>query len=366
MRNEIKTAITFGIVIVIGISILSVFFTYLEDETRNESLTTDKPAADVDKSKFKKSPGLVGITHYLNTTPEKLKKEMEGKVILYDIWTYTCINCIRTLPYVTAWDDKYSDQGLMIIGVHSPEFEFEKDVENVKMAVAKHGINYPVVLDNNWDTWNAFDNHYWPRKYVVDHEGYIRYDHIGEGAYQKTEKVIQNLLEERAETMGLESISSKLVNMEEFQHTAFRTPELYFGYELAQGRNQLGNIKGFQPEQTVSYIDPKKIELHKFYLTGEWYNFKDGMRLESDTGSIKMQFHAKQVNIVTANKAEIEVYLDDKPLPEKYAGKDMKGHILKVNAPALYNIIDIKESTTHELELRIKNTGLEVFTFTFG
>ncbi len=366
MKTELKTAIIFGAVIAVGVVILSMFFSSLEDST-NESVTQTQDIGTIDKSKFRKSPGIVGITDYLNTTPEELKDEMEGKVILYDIWTYTCINCIRTLPYITAWDDKYSDQGLVIVGVHSPEFEFEKNVENVKMAIAKHGIEYPVVLDNNWDTWNAFDNHYWPRKYLVDHEGYIRYDHIGEGAYKETEKMIQKLLKERADSLGMKSITSEeLVEKEEFQHTAFRTPELYFGYELAQGRNQLGNEQGFKPEQTVTYNASENIDLHKFYLTGKWYNFQDGMRLESENGSVKLLFHAKEVNIVTANMAEIEVYLDGNPLQDKYAGEDVKFGVLKVEEPSLYNIITSEEASTHELELRIKNPGLEIFTFTFG
>ena len=365
MKTEIKTAIILGIVIAVGIAIIGTFFSYLDEE--NKPSTQEQSEQSIDKSKFKKSPGLVGITHYLNTTPEKLEAEIDGKVVLYDIWTYTCINCIRTLPYITSWDDKYSEQGLLIIGVHSPEFEFEKNVDNVKMAVSKYGIDYPVVLDNNWDTWNAFDNHYWPRKYVVDHEGYIRYDHIGEGAYKETEKIIQELLEERAESMGIKLTSAdSLVEKEEFEHTSFRTPELYLGYELAKGRNQLGNSQGFQPEEIVKYEIPKNIDLHKFYLSGEWHNFKDGMRLESNEGTIKLLFHAKQVNIVASGESEIKIFLDGNPLPEKYMGNDMQGNVLQVNEPALYNIINSEEPSTHELELSIPKKGFEVFTFTFG
>ena len=129
---------------------------------------------------------------------------MEDKVILYDIWTYSCINCIRTLPFITAWDDKYADQGLLIIGIHSPEFE--KDINNVQKAVTQHGIIYPVVLDNDFETWKAFENRYWPRKYIADHEGYLRYDHIGEGRYDETEKVIQELLLERTNSLQTNSL----------------------------------------------------------------------------------------------------------------------------------------------------------------
>jgi thiol-disulfide isomerase/thioredoxin len=151
----------------------------------------------IDESKFPKAPELVGITGYINTTPEELKQDMKGKVILYDFWTFNCINCIHTLPYVTALDAKYADKGLLIIGIHSPETVFEKDPNNVQNAVQKFGIKYPVVLDNNYNTWTAFGNIYWPRQYLVDTSGYIRYNHIGEGNYDEIEKEVQSLLAER-------------------------------------------------------------------------------------------------------------------------------------------------------------------------
>ena len=183
MNGEIKTALVLGIAIAIAVGIISTVFSTLDEPQTN---TITNTINQIDKSRYKMAPDLVGIEHYLNTSAEKLEKEMEDKVILYDIWTYSCINCIRTLPYITAWNDKYADHGLLIIGIHSPEFEFEKDPLNVKMAIDKHGITYPVVMDNNMETWKAFDNRYWPRKYIADHEGYIRYDHIGEGAYKES------------------------------------------------------------------------------------------------------------------------------------------------------------------------------------
>ena len=171
---------------------------------------------------------------------------------------------------ITAWDDKYSKQGLLIVGIHSHEFKFEKDPENVKLAIEKHRINYPVVLDNDMETWKAFENRYWPRKYIADHEGYIRYDHIGEGIYQETEKVIQKLLEERSIVLGIQMASAtSLVDIEEFEHSMFRTPELYFGYKFVQNRNQLGSEEGFQPGRTISYSEPENIDLHKFYPVGD-------------------------------------------------------------------------------------------------
>jgi thiol-disulfide isomerase/thioredoxin len=322
----------------------------------------------IDKSKFKMAPDLVGIAHYLNTTPEKLASEIKGKVVLYDIWTYSCINCVRTLPYITAWNDKYSDQGLLIIGIHSPEFEFEKDKENVELALAKHGITYPVVMDNDWETWQAFENRYWPRKYIADHEGYIRYDHIGEGAYKETEKVIQQLLEERSLSLGVQMASAEsLVDIEEFEHTNFRTPELYFGYNLAQGRNQLGSVEGFNQNKITTYSEPKSVQLHKFYMVGDWSNLEESMKLESNSGSIKVLYNAKQVNIVTANSAELEIFLDGLPLDKKYAGLDIdSGNKITVTEPDLYNIINSEKSATHELEIKVNQKGFEIYSFTFG
>ncbi|HJJ22711.1 MAG TPA: redoxin family protein [Nitrosopumilus sp.] len=367
MKSEIRTALIFGVVIATGIGIMSVVFSSLDKETINVSTEGDL-LTKIDKSGFKMAPNLVGIAHYLNTTPEELEEEIKGKVVLYDIWTYSCINCIRTLPYITAWDDKYADQGLLIIGIHSPEFEFEKDPENVKMAIDKHGISYPVVLDNDMETWKAFENRYWPRKYIADHEGYIRYDHIGEGSYQETEKVIQQLLDERAASLGIQmTTDASLVEIESFEHTVFRSPELYFGYKFAQNRNQLGSEEGFQPEKIVTYSEPDNIDLHKFYLTGDWKNQEDSMELVSDTGVIKLLYNAKEVNIVTDNDAILEIFLDGEPLPAKYSGKDIiSGNSLTVSEAGLYNIITSETSASHEMEIQINGKGFQMFTFTFG
>jgi len=367
MKSEIKIAIFLGVGIALAIGVISVLFSSLDSEVDSVESSLQQNSI-IDKSKFKKAPDIVGIAHYLNTTPEQLKEEMKGKVILYDIWTYSCINCIRTLPYITAWNEKYSDEGLLIIGIHSPEFEFEKDKRNVEAAIQKYGITYPVVMDNDWETWKAFENRYWPRKYVADHEGYIRYDHIGEGNYQETEKIIQQLLEERSLALGMQVASAEpLVDIEEFEHTSFRTPELYFGYQFAQGRNQLGSIEGFSQDKIVKYQEPGSLDLHKFYLVGEWENRKDSMKLVSDSGSIKILYHAKEVNIVTANQADLEIFLDGKPVSEEFAGTDLEsGNKLRVTEPDLYNIINSPSSGTHELEIKINQKDFEIYTFTFG
>ena len=368
MNSEIKNISIFGGIIISAVVFLGIIFVGLDDLSLQNQGSTTGVFLNINDSGVKKAPELVGIEHYLNTTPEKLEQEMDNKVVLYDIWTYSCINCIRTLPFITSWDEKYSDEGLLIIGIHSPEFEFEKDPSNVQDAIEKYEIDYPIVMDNKMETWKAFENNYWPRKYIADHEGNLRYDHIGEGAYEETEKIIQQLLDERAQSMGIKTVSNKeLVNIEEFEHTPFRTPELYFGYKFAQNRNNLGSDEGFQPEKIVTYEEPKKIELNKFYPVGDWKNYSDSMELTESNGSIKMYFEAKEVNIVTNSYAEIEIFLDGIPLNEKNTGKDisLNGKLI-VSDPGMYNIIDSENSISGILEMDIQGKGFQAFTFTFG
>ncbi len=370
MKSEIKTAIIFGLVIVGAITALSIVFSSLESSPKVADVIFEEKSLEtqsIDKSGFKMAPDLVGISHYINTTPEELAKEIDGKVVLYDIWTYSCINCVRTLPYITEWNEKYADDGLLIIGIHSPEFEFEKDEYNVEMAVAKNGISYPVVMDNEMKTWKAFENRYWPRKYIADHEGFIRYDHIGEGAYEQTEKIIQELLEERAIQLGFNVASAEsLVELDEFEHTSFRTPELYFGYKFAGGRNQLGNNEGFSPGNDVAYSIPEELKLHSFYLEGTWKNLEGSMKLVSEEGRIKLPYFAKEVNIVTANDAELSILIDGESITSEYAGIDVLHGKLQTSGADLYNLVNTDEASSHTLEIIVTSPDFEIYTFTFG
>ena len=255
MKKEYKYASIFFVIIAVGITSISYFY----DEVDLKRNTTNDTNID-DKQFLRTPPELQGISGYINTSQDKINQDIEGKVVIYDFWTYSCINCIRTLPYLTAWDEKYRDDGLVIVGIHTPEFEFEKKYENVVFATEKFGIKYPVVQDNEKEIWNDFQNRYWPRKYIADHEGYIRFDHIGEGAYKETEKVIQLLLRERSEALGKTLEKKEIVNIDEFTHAAFRTPELYFGFNFAEGRNQLGNEEGFSKNKIVDYKLPESIQ----------------------------------------------------------------------------------------------------------
>jgi len=376
MKTELKTALVMGIILIVAIGGISTYFSSLEpqiEKTQNqpdENLQTQSKETTkiqkIDKSRFKKAPELVGISGYINTTPEEIKEAMKDKVILYDFWTYSCINCIRTLPYITAWNTKYVDHGLLIIGIHSPEFEFEKDLDNVQTAVKQYNISYPVLQDNDMETWKAFENRYWPRKYITDSEGYIRYDHIGEGGYAETEKIIQELLQERNQLLGLNTASAEtLVDLEEHQFTASQTPELYFGYNFAFGRNQLGNSEGFHPDQIVTYSLPEKLARDYFYLEGQWQNFGDRMKLVSENGKITLPYFAKSVNIVAANESVLQVLLDEKSITFENAGTDVQDGTVNISGDRLYNLISSKNAGTHTLTI-IAKPGFEIYTFTFG
>lgn len=343
-------------------------------------------AGTIDKSRFREAPDLAGIAAYINTAgAEELAAEIDGSVVLYDIWTYSCINCVRTLPHITAWSEKYAADGLVVVGIHSPEFEFEKDEANVRRAVEKHGIEYPVVMDNDMATWDAFKNRYWPHRFLADHEGYIRYDHIGEGAYPETERVLQGLLAERSAALGTAAggggagpaaAAGGLVDIGAFEHTRFMTPELYLGYAFAYGRNHLGNAEGFSPGADVEYELPEAAGERRdlYYVGGTWANEEGHMRLVSDAGSIVLRYYAKEVNIVAGGGAgsEIGVTIDGAPVPERLRGPDVAADgpggatSVLVGGHDLYGVISSGQAEEHVLRIDARGPGLAVYTFTFG
>jgi thiol-disulfide isomerase/thioredoxin len=337
--------------------------TIVEDNGR---ITT----VQIDKSQFKLAPELTSVNGYINSEPITLA-DLRGKVVLVDFWTYSCINCIRTIPYLNAWYEKYADEGLVVVGVHTPEFEFEKDYNNVKAAVEKFGIKYPVVQDNEKATWEAYENRYWPRKYLIDNEGYVRYDHIGEGAYAETEKIIQSLLTERTEFIGANiTIDQSISTPESSQSVNFDridTPELYFGYKYA--RAPLGNSEGYKPEQVVRYTisEDTNIMSNRIYLDGEWKNNADYMELQSDVGRIVLSYSAKAVNIVAGGNGELHIFDDSFPLNNSSRGADVsEDGIVKINGQRLYNIIDHKDYGSHQIEIEVAGRGFQIYTFTFG
>ncbi len=337
----------------------------------------------IDKTQFTKAPEFAQISGYINTpdnSPLTLSS-LKGKVVLLYIWTYTCINSIRPMPYIDDWNQKYSDNGLVVVGVHSPEFQFEKNFTNVKDAVQRFGIKYPVILDSDHGTWNAYKNNYWPRYYLIDSQGYIRYDHIGEGDYDQIEKSIQSLLAERAALMGAKEISFKtepstVIKPESLYYVDLRqntTPEIYIGYNTA--RAPLGNPEGFKPEQTVSYSIPSTTNFnpHIVYLQGKWKNNPDNMELQSDSGRIVLTYYGKAVNIIAGGKGGGVVSNDEEEgaaaalTSNNSLGVDLSSNgSFKIDGQRLYNLAIHSNYTAHSIVIDVKGKGFQFYTFTFG
>ncbi len=353
----------------------------------NQNMITMKLNAtqfqQIDKSQFKRAPEFAQISGYTNTPgngPLTLSS-LEGKVVLVYIWTYTCINSIRPMPYIHDWDQKYSDKGLVIVGVHSPEFQFEKNFTNVNDAVQRFGIKYPVILDSDHGTWNAYRNNYWPRYYLIDAQGYIRYDHIGEGDYNQIEKSIQSLLAERAALMGEKEISfntqpTTVIKPESLYYVDLSrnmTPEIYIGYNTA--RAPLGNPEGFKPEQTVSYSIPPTTNFnpHIVYLQGKWKNNPDNMELQSDSGRIVLTYYGKAVNIIAGGKGGGVVSNDEEGgaaaalTSNNSLGVDLSSNgSFKIDGQRLYNLAIHNNYTAHSIVIDVKGKGFQFYTFTFG
>lgn len=308
---------------------------------------------------------------FINTDEITIEELIGDKVVLVDFWTYSCINCQRTLPHLNDWHDKYADLGLVILGIHTPEFEFEKDIENVKRAVEKYNIAYPVVVDNDFSTWRSYNNRYWPRKYLIGVDGFIQYDHIGEGAYEETEQKIVELLNEKNQVKGIDkkiTINGETVVEEGSSGaTGARTPEIYFGSNRVE---RLANL----PEQaclstTCKYQATEDVALNSYVLDGRWQSTPEYIEKQSQDGNIVLHFSANQVNIVAGAEepTELTIFLDGQTISDADAGTDVKGGKVTVQAEDLYNLVDLEgDYDKHMIEIQIGEGNLRAFTFTFG
>jgi thiol-disulfide isomerase/thioredoxin len=315
------------------------------------------------------APEITKPSGYLNTggQPVRIADYRGKKVVLVDFWTYSCINCMRTTPYLNAWYDKYKDQGLEIVGVHTPEFAFEHVIDNVAKAIAEEGIKYPVVLDNDYATWNAFKNQYWPRKYLVDIDGYIVYDHAGEGDYDVTEQEIQKALEERSRVLREnEAVAGGIVAPPDVTAIDFGrvgSPESYFG----SARNQyLGNgTPGASGSHTFSA--PQSPSLNRLYLAGTWDIAEESAQSKS-AGSIIYRYSAKNVYLVMSSHKgnTVTILLDGKPVGLQ-GGEDVRedGTVF-VQENRLYKLVGGSDYAEHTLEIKVDGPGLEAYAFTFG
>jgi len=333
-----------------------------------------------------KGPELAGAGEWFNGEPAIIAELLsQGQVVLIDFWTYTCINCLRTLPHLRDWHAKYADRGLTILGVHAPEFEFEKLAENVGEAIDQHGVGWLVVQDNGMETWRAFNNHYWPAKYLVGIDGKIGYSHFGEGHYTEAEEAIRDALE--AAGRDVSDIAVGGVTAQERDPDAPTvTRELYMGY----GRNYSNVLGGGgyagqdayyeEADRLVSYEDDTAHAHNKWYLQGLWKNEREAIVHARETDGfedyIALRFAARSANVVIDPVRENEpfnvvVEVDERPLTPEEAGADIvfddEGRsVIEVTDAKLYRIVEQPEWSARELKLRSSSDNFAVFAFTFG
>jgi thiol-disulfide isomerase/thioredoxin len=315
-------------------------------------------------------PSFDGATGWLNSpplTPEGLR----GKVVLVDFWTYTCINWLRQLPYVRAWAGKYSAHGLVVIGVHTPEFSFEHDSDNVRQAVRDMGITYPVATDNDYGVWLAFGNHYWPALYFADAEGRIRHHHFGEGEYGQSEMVIQQLLAEAGSTgAGTDPVSVEPGGLEvPADWASLRSPENYTGYERTEGFASPG---GPVPGASHAYTVPARLGLNQWALSGEWTMEAEATTLNAAGGRIACRFQGRDLNLVMGparpgTSLPFRVSIDGQPPGEAHGtdtGADGTGSLTQQRVHQL--IRQPGPITERTLEITFADPGAQAYCFTFG
>ena len=357
-----------------------------------ESATPSSPLTGSDHAGIERlAPDLAGIGGWINSKPLTLAG-LRGRVVLIDFWTYTCVNCVRTFPYLRAWNEKYAPVGLVIIGVHTPEFEFEKNREHVITAVETFEIRYPVAQDNDSMTWNAFGNKVWPGKYLIDREGYIRYTHLGEGAYEETEQNIRELLAEAG--ADLASIPSASASGPRLDSAAVMTlsddgltRELYAGYDRNRAAMSSGNsppyflhIEYYEfPDLDLMYKDVGERRNHYMVLHGLWRNEPEsivhGRATKNYEDYIAVLFVATSVNAVmeqwAGNPYTVQLLLDGSPLRPEDAGADVKfdddgNSYVHVTEPRMYRLVDLDHFSEHELKLSSNSYEFSLFSLTFG
>lgn len=324
-------------------------------------------------------PELTGGTAWLNSPP-LTKAQLKGKVVLIDFWTYSCVNCLRSLPYIKAWDAKYRQDGLVVIGVHAPEFEFEKVRSNVQASLNKLGITYPVVMDNDMAIWNAFHNQYWPAHYFIDVNGNIRHHHFGEGDYAESEQVIRQLLRDVKKsdlpastgTMPAGDTSSHVTGVgalaaPDFAH--IKSPETYLGYSRAE---RFAAKEDARPDAVATYSTPSSLPVNAWSLTGSWNIQKEYAELAHAGGSITFHFDARDANLVLgppAGKTAVHFHLTiDGKAPGADAGADVDANGNgTLDGDRMYQLVR-QHGTVRDRTLTITfdTPGVQAYAFTFG
>jgi thiol-disulfide isomerase/thioredoxin len=295
-----------------------------------------------------------------------LKAMCDKAVVLVDFWDYTCVNCIRTLPYVVAWNKRYQQSGLVVVGVHAPEFSFAREGSHVAEAAARFGLEYPIVLDNEYAIWRAYSNRFWPAKYLVDAKGRIRYYHFGEGAYQETEVAIQGLLRELNPAASLPPPMEPVRDSDRPGAVCYRvTPELYLGH----ARGQFGNFENVVRDRPHDYRDAGPHVEGMTYLAGRWRVEQESARSEAVGAAISLRYTAKDVNLVMALPAGASVRAEITLEAGQRAGDDVKFEgdrgFITVDSPRMYNLIANESVVSGSLTIRAEAVGLAAYAFTF-
>jgi thiol-disulfide isomerase/thioredoxin len=315
-------------------------------------------------------PSLAGATQWLNSPP-LTTAGLRGRVVLVDFWTYTCINWLRTLPYLRAWADRYTDHGLVVIGVHTPEFDVEHELDNVRRAAKDLRVDYPVAIDNDYAIWSAFNNHYWPALYIVDTEGKIRHHQFGEGGYEQSEMILQQLLT----AAGVDGIGQDLVAVEgtgveaAADWASLRSPENYLGYERTEN---FASSDGAVLDARHVYVAPARLRLNQWALAGDWTVKRQAIILNQADGGIAYRFHARDLHLVIGPETpgtpvRVRVRIDGQP-PGAAHGTDVddQGNGT-VTEPRLYQLVrqpgPVSERT---FEVTFLDPGVEAYAFTFG
>ena len=316
-----------------------------------------------------KLPSLDGAKGWLNSAP-LTPDHLRGKVVLVNFWTYTCINWLRQLPYVREWAGKYGGQGLVVLGVHTPEFAFEHNVDNVRRAVKDMGIDYAVAIDNDYAVWRAFDNYFWPALYFADAQGRLRHHHFGEGEYQQSEMVIQQLLVDAGSEVGQDLVSPQGRGIEAAADWAgLRTPETYTGYERT---GSFASPGGMRPDSRHVYVAPERLPLNRWALSGAWTAGQQATTADEAGGRIAFRFQARDLHLVMGTRTggtsvRCQVRLDGQP-PGPAHGMDVDGRgDGEVAEPRLYQLIRQSGAVAeHTFEITFIDPGVQVYAFTFG
>lgn len=314
-------------------------------------------------------PSLSGATQWLNSAP-LTTAGLRGKVVLVDFWTYTCVNWVRTLPYVRAWDEKYRDQGLAVIGVHTPEFPFEGDLDNVRWAAKEMDVRFPIAVDTDYSVWRAFNNEYWPAVYIADANGNVRFHHFGEGAYDRTERVIQRLLSQGGRTIDDQLVRVTPRGLEvAADYGTLRSPESYLGYERAESFASAGDALIDAPR---AYTVPPRLVLNQWGLAGDWTVKGKAVVLNKASGRIVYRFHARDVNLIMgpppgSPPVRFTVKVDGKP-PGAVHGTDIdeQGNGTAARQTTYQLLRQQGRIADREFEIEFAEPGVEAFAFTFG